>query len=195
MLITFEGIEGSGKSTQIKLLEKFFIDRGEDVILLREPGSTNLGEEIRNILLNSSNDISNNTELLLMFAARAQLIDQIIRKNLNKIILIDRYFHASIAYQGFGRGIDLEKIDKLKNVTECVDPDYTFLLDISPEDGFKRKSGDQMDRIESSGMEFFNRVRDGYLTIADQHDYMHVISSMQSPEDIHHQIVSIINES
>jgi len=130
-----------------------------------------------------------------MFAARAQLIDEIIKPNKDKVILIDRYFHASIAYQGFGRGIDLEKIDHLIAVTECIEPDFTFLLDISPEDGFLRKTGDKMDRIESSGLDFFYKVREGYLTIAAQYDYMYVIPSAQSSDEIHAEIVNIIEHS
>ena len=195
MLISFEGIEGAGKTTQIKLLEDYFLKNNKEVLLLREPGSTDIGEEIRNILLSSNNQISNNTELLLMFAARTQLIDEIIKPNKDKVILIDRYFHASIAYQGFGRGIDLEKINHLIAVTECIEPDFTFLLDISPEDGFLRKTGDKMDRIESSGLDFFYKVREGYLTIAAQHDYMHVIQSAQSSNEIHAEIVNIIENS
>jgi len=195
MLISFEGIEGAGKTTQIKLLEDYFLKNNNEVLLLREPGSTNIGEEIRNILLSNNNQISNNTELLLMFAARAQLIDEIIKSNKDKVILIDRYFHASIAYQGFGRGIDLEKINHLINVTECIEPDFTFLLDISPEDGFIRKTGDKMDRIEFSGLDFFYKVREGYLTIAAQYDYMHVIPSIQSSDGIHAEIVNIIENS
>jgi len=160
MLISFEGIEGAGKTTQIKLLEDYFLKNNKEVLLLREPGSTDIGEEIRNILLSNNNQISNNTELLLMFAARAQLIDEIIKPNKDKVILIDRYFHASIAYQGFGRGIDLEKIDHLIAVTECIEP-----------------------------------IREGYLTIAAQYDYMYVIPSAQSSDEIHAEIVNIIEHS
>jgi len=163
--------------------------------LLREPGSTELGESIREILLSTKNVISDNTELLLMFAARAQLLDQIIKKNIHKVILIDRYFHASIAYQGYGRGLDISKINQLIQITECIQPDYTFLLDISPEDGFRRKSGDKMDRIESAGIEFFNKVRNGYLELAQNNNYMHVISSTQTEQNIHEEIVNIIQRS
>ena len=95
MLISFEGIEGAGKTTQIKLLEDYFLKNNKEVLLLREPGSTDIGEEIRNILLSNNNQISNNTELLLMFAARAQLIDEIIKPNKDKVILIDRYFYPN----------------------------------------------------------------------------------------------------
>lgn len=192
MLISFEGIEGAGKSTQISLLQDYYLKLNKEVLLLREPGSTELGENIREILLSTKNIISDNTELLLMFAARAQLLDQIIKKNIDKVILIDRYFHASIAYQGYGRGLDISKINQLIQITECIQPDYTFLLDISPEDGFQRKSGDKMDRIESAGIEFFNKVRNGYLELAQSNNYMHVISSSQTEQNIHQEIISII---
>ncbi|MEY2973579.1 MAG: hypothetical protein RI886_1356 [Pseudomonadota bacterium] len=195
MLISFEGIEGAGKSTQINLLQDYYLKKNKEVLLLREPGSTELGESIREILLSTKNVISDNTELLLMFAARAQLLDQIIKKNIHKVILIDRYFHASIAYQGYGRGLDISKINQLIQITECIQPDYTFLLDISPEDGFRRKSGDKMDRIESAGIEFFNKVRNGYLELAQNNNYMHVISSTQTEQNIHEEIVNIIQRS
>lgn len=195
MLISFEGIEGAGKSTQINLLQDYYLKKNKEVLLLREPGSTELGESIREILLSTKNVISDNTELLLMFAARAQLLDQIIKKNIHKVILIDRYFHASIAYQGYGRGLDISKINQLIQITECIQPDYTFLLDISPEDGFRRKSGDKMDRIESAGIEFFNKVRNGYLELAQNNHYMHVISSTQTEQNIHEEIVNIIQRS
>ena len=195
MLISFEGIEGAGKSTQINLLQDYYLKKNKEVLLLREPGSTELGESIREILLSTKNVISDNTELLLMFAARAQLLDQIIKKNIDKVILIDRYFHASIAYQGYGRGLDISKINQLIQITECIQPDYTFLLDISPEDGFRRKSGDKMDRIESAGIEFFNKVRKGYLELAQNNNYMHVISSTQTEQNIHEEIVNIIQHS
>ena len=195
MLISFEGIEGAGKSTQINLLQDYYLKKNKEVLLLREPGSTELGESIREILLSTKNVISDNTELLLMFAARAQLLDQIIKKNIDKVILIDRYFHASIAYQGYGRGLDISKINQLIQITECIQPDYTFLLDISPEDGFRRKSGDKMDRIESAGIEFFNKVRNGYLELAQNNHYMHVISSTQTEQNIHEEIVNIIQRS
>lgn len=195
MLISFEGIEGAGKSTQINLLKDHYLKKNKEVLLLREPGSTELGESIREILLSTKNVISDNTELLLMFAARAQLLDQIIKKNIHKVILIDRYFHASIAYQGYGRGLDISKINQLIQITECIQPDYTFLLDISPEDGFRRKSGDKMDRIESAGIEFFNKVRNGYLELAQNNNYMHVISSTQTEQNIHEEIVNIIQRS
>lgn len=195
MLISFEGIEGAGKSTQINLLQDYYLKKNKEVLLLREPGSTELGESIREILLSTKNVISDNTELLLMFAARAQLLDQTIKKNIDKVILIDRYFHASIAYQGYGRGLDISKINQLIQITECIQPDYTFLLDISPEDGFRRKSGDKMDRIESAGIEFFNKVRNGYLELAQNNNYMHVISSTQTEQNIHEEIVNIIQRS
>lgn len=195
MLISFEGIEGAGKSTQINLLQDYYLKKNKEVLMLREPGSTEVGESIREILLSTKNVISDNTELLLMFAARAQLLDQIIKKNIDKVILIDRYFHASIAYQGYGRGLDISKINQLIQITECIQPDYTFLLDISPEDGFRRKSGDKMDRIESAGIEFFNKVRKGYLELAQNNHYMHVISSTQTEQNIHEEIVNIIQRS
>tara|TARA_B100000902_G_scaffold135278_1_gene133624 strand:- start:5129 stop:5728 length:600 start_codon:yes stop_codon:yes gene_type:complete len=165
-LITFEGIEGVGKSTQIEMLNSFIVDSGYSSQILREPGSTRFGEDVRNLLLNSDHDISSNSELLLMFAARSELVNAFLKETKTDFILCDRFYDASIAYQGYGRGLDLKFINSLINFINCPEPDITFLLDLDPAEGFKRKSSDKMDRIESSGLEFFDRVRNGYLNQA-----------------------------
>ena len=195
-IISFEGIEGVGKSTQINLLKDYLESKGLTVIVLREPGSTITGESIRSILLDSKENLSEESELLLMFAARAQLISEKVLNNNVDVILFDRFYDASIAYQGFGRGLSINFIKHLIDFTKCPTPDLTFLLDISVQDGFERKIADIKDRIESSGDEFFNKVRNGYLEIAnDQPGRIKIIDAMDSIESIYEKIIEHVNQT
>ena len=195
-IISFEGIEGVGKSTQINLLKDYLESKGLTVIVLREPGSTITGESIRSILLDSNENLSEESELLLMFAARAQLISEKVLNNNVDVILFDRFYDASIAYQGFGRGLSINFIKNLIDFTKCPTPDLTFLLDISVQDGFERKIADIKDRIESSGDEFFNKVRNGYLEIAnDQPGRIKIIDAMDSIESIYEKIIEHVNQT
>ena len=195
-IISFEGIEGVGKSTQINLLEDYLESKGLTVTVLREPGSTITGENIRSILLDSKENLSEESELLLMFAARAQLISEKVLHNNVDVILFDRFYDASIAYQGFGRGLSINFIKNLIDFTKCPTPDLTFLLDISVQDGFERKIADIKDRIESSGDEFFNKVRNGYLEIAnDQPGRIKIIDAMDSIESIYEKIIEHVNQT
>ena len=129
-IISFEGIEGVGKSTQIKLLTDHFQSNGTSYEQFREPGSSNAGEKIRELLLDKSLQLSSTTELLLMFAARSELINQKINNSLADFVILDRYFHASVAYQGYGRGINVDSINQLIGITECPTPSLTIILDI-----------------------------------------------------------------
>jgi len=195
-IISFEGIEGVGKSTQINLLKDYLESKGLTVTVLREPGSTITGESIRSILLDSKENLSEESELLLMFAARAQLISEKVLNNNVDVILFDRFYDASIAYQGFGRGLSINFIKNLIDFTKCPTPDLTFLLDISVQDGFERKIADIKDRIESSGDEFFNKVRNGYLEIAnDQPGRIKIIDAMDSIESIYEKITEHVNQT
>ena len=191
-LISFEGIEGVGKSTQIELLKKFLINKNLNVEVYREPGATDFGEKIRDILLNSNSNISDITELLLMFSSRSELINHI-AKSKSDYILLDRYYDASIAYQGYGRGISLEIINGLISLINCPEPDSTILLDLTIEDSIKRKINDKKDRIESSSITFFNKVRNGYLKLASEHPKRFlVIDALLDKEYIHKLIVEKI---
>ena len=195
-IISFEGIEGVGKSTQINLLKDYLESKGLTVTVLREPGSTITGESIRSILLDSKENLSEESELLLMFAARAQLISEKVLNNNVDVILFDRFYDASIAYQGYGRGLSINFIKNLIDFTKCPTPDLTFLLDISVQDGFERKIADIKDRIESSGDEFFNKVRNGYLEIAnDQPGRIKIIDAMDSIESIYEKIIEHVNQT
>lgn len=193
-IFSFEGIEGVGKSTQINLLKEYLQTNGYNTEILREPGSTITGESIRSILLDSKENLSSESELLLMFAARAQLISEKVNNSSSDIILFDRFYDASLAYQGFGRNLPIDFIQSLITFINCPEPCLTFLLDISVQDGFERKVNDVKDRIESAGNEFFKKVREGYLEIANNNQSrIKVIDAMQSIDDINKSIIDHVN--
>ena len=195
-LITFEGIDGSGKSTQAKRLVDYLNKSKETAIFVREPGGTTISEEIRDILLNRHlEDINDRTEALLMTGSRAQLTHEIIIPNLNKglHVIADRYSDSTLAYQGGGRQIDLDWLIELnKFATYNLDPNITFFIDVIPEEAFNRKNKDK-DRIELAGIELQNRVRDTYLKISQRfQDRYKVIDGHDSIDNIHTKILDEI---
>ena len=193
-IISFEGIEGVGKSTQIILLKDYLESKNFSVEVFREPGSTIAGEKIRNILLDTSHELTNETELLLMFAARAELVAQKINNNKSDYLLLDRFYDASIAYQGYGRNLSIPFIESLISFTKCPVPENSFLLDISVEEGFARKTHDKKDRIESSSITFFNKVREGYLSIAKENENRFtIVDASMDIDEIHKKIINSIN--
>ena len=191
-LISFEGIEGVGKSTQINLILKWLTSKGLSSKLLREPGSTEFGEKIRELLLSKDYNISAQTELLLMFAARAEMIKEHLAKANEDIVLCDRYYHASIAYQGYGRKLPLELIDSLVLNINCPVPDLTIIYDLDVNLGFKRKAKDDIDRIESSGINFFEDVRKGYQQIANEREEVVILDASESIEILNQQTKALI---
>ena len=186
-LITFEGIEGVGKSTQIILVLDWLKTKGFSTKLLREPGSTIFGEKIRELLLSKDSDISAHTELLLMFAARSEMIKEHLIDSREDFILCDRYYHASIAYQGFGRKLSVDLINVLINGVNCPTPDLTIIYDLDVKAGFKRKTNDVIDRIESSGINFFEDVRKGYQQLAKERSEVEIVDASESIECISQQ--------
>lgn len=171
MFITFEGIDGCGKSTQIQILHKYLQDRGIDVVTIREPGGTSISEQIRDILLSKNNELSSITELLLFESARAQLVADVIKPALagGKIVLSDRFYDSTTVYQGYGRGLNIEDIEKLNMIaTSNIKPDLTFYVHISLELSKERMYSDSLDRIESSGDEFFLKLIDGFNRLAEK---------------------------
>ena len=193
-IISFEGIEGVGKSTQIELLKKFLEKNSKSVEVFREPGSTLSGEKIRDILLDDQYDLSSKTELLLMFSARSELVNKKINNSTADYLLLDRFFDASLAYQGYGRNLSIELISKLVDFIDCPSPDLSFLIDISVEEGFARKINDKIDRIESSGYDFFNKVRNGYLEIAKNNEERFIIiNGSKTVDEIHNNIIQNID--
>ena len=192
-IISFEGIEGVGKSTQINLLKDYLESKNYLIEIYREPGSTPVGEKIRDILLDSNNDLSNETELLLMFAARSELIDKKINTSQCDYLLLDRFYDASMAYQGYGRKLSKDFITSLTSFINCPIPDLSFLLDISVKEGFQRKNSDVKDRIESSSNDFFNKVRKGYKTIAKANkNRFEIINAANNIDKIHQIIIKKI---
>ena len=191
-IISFEGIEGVGKSTQIDLLHNYLLNAGKTVKKFREPGSTIPSEKIRNILLDANITLTSQTELLLMYASRSELVANEILSNQFDFILLDRYFDASMAYQGYGRNLDKDFINSLKTFINAPDPDLTILLDIDPVKGFERKSGDSMDRIESSGLKFFNDVRNGYLELANQYPRIKCIDAEKEANTISLEVINLV---
>jgi dTMP kinase len=173
LFITFEGPEGGGKSTQIRLLAAALEAQGRSVLMTREPGGTSIGDAVRQILLDPANiAMTPRAETLLFNAARAQLVEQVIRPALaaGKVVLCDRFADSTLAYQGYGHGQALEPLRQLAAyATNGLAPDYTILLDIEPAEGLRRKrAGDDIEwnRMEEHELAFHRAVRQGYLTLA-----------------------------
>jgi dTMP kinase len=171
VFISFEGIEGSGKSTQIDLLESHLMELGYKVAKLREPGGTLMGEKIRDIFLqDTSEKVDPITEAFLLYASRKHLDQNFLREKINQgyIVIADRYSDATVAYQCFGKGLEKDFIDLIHNSSNLLTPNLTFYMDISAEMSRERISDREMDRMESESVEFFDRVRQGYLQIASE---------------------------
>lgn len=203
--ITIEGVEGSGKTTQAALLAEYLRKQGIDVVETREPGGTEVGEKIRQILLSPvQSSLTAMSELLLFLAARAQQVAEVIAPALasGKWVVCDRFCDATIAYQGHGRGIETRAIQKTNDIaTGGLKPDITVLLDLDVETGISRAvtakrefaDGKHGDRMEKEHKEFHRRVRKGYLQLAEQQpDRIKVIPVTGSIEDIHKRIVSFV---
>ncbi len=200
MFITFEGLDFCGKSTQVKLLIEYLEKKGNKVCLLREPGGTLISEKIRDILLDKkNNEMCIESELLLFYASRAQLIKEKILPELaaGNIVISDRFHDSSTAYQGYGRGLSVEFIDKLNNfVVNNSSPDITFFIDLPISEIEKRKLNckkEDLDRIESSELEFWEKVRTGYHQIAKNESRFCIIDGTKSIDEIHLNIRDAIN--
>lgn len=196
LLITFEGGEGCGKSTHADLLKTYLEDKSFKVLLLREPGGTEEGEKLRKILLEGKSKISSLTELFLFLASRRELVRKVIEPTLkkNKVVICDRFMDSTVAYQGYGRGINTELVSKLNSLVvgkEAV-PDITFVLDTDKHLGFKSKGED---RIEAEDDSFHKRVREGYLEIAKKDPKrVKVISVEGKISDIQDKIRKLVDE-
>lgn len=195
ILITFEGIDFSGKSVQANLLKERLESRHVPVLLLREPGGTPISEKIREIVLDRTHgEMCRETEVLLYSAARAQMVRECILPHLEKgtTVICDRYFDSTTAYQGIGREIDLNFIKKLNNFSvQEIMPDLTFLIDLAPETALQRhqSKGQSLDRLENEKRDFHKRVREGYLELAgNETERFVIIDGMQSVADIQKEI-------
>lgn len=200
--VSFEGIEGCGKTTQITLLSEYLKKHSIAHTITREPGGTAVGEGIRKILLNSETiRLTAASELLLFYASRSQNIQEKIKPALerNEIVICDRYYHASMAYQGYGRGIPLDFIRKLTDlVCDPYRPDLTFLLDIEPEIGLARARArnhgriENEDRFEAEDLEFYNRVREGYLELASEDERIQLLYADRPIETVHRHVLTLL---
>ena len=195
--ITFEGPEGSGKSTQAHLLAEDLESKGLNVMLTREPGGEQVSEQIRKILLDGSdNSLTEHTELLLYLAARAQHTERIIHPHLRvgSMVICARYIDSTVAYQGYGSGLDLDLIRRMNAfVTDGLIPDLTFLLDIAVEVGLRRQS--QQNRMERKAVEYHQKVRQGFLEEARLNpERIVVIDASQDIDSIQQQILRLVAE-
>lgn len=205
MFITFEGIEGTGKSTQITKIKEYYESQGKEVFLTMEPGGSRVGTELRKMLLHVDNkDITPITELFLYLADRAQHIAQIIRPALEegKVVLCDRFADSTIVYQGYGRGLDTQVLKQLNEVAvDGLWPDLTIILDIDPEIGLKRAmlrniedgKAKEEGRFEAEHISFHNRIREGYLTWAAlNRDRIKIVNAAATPEDVFDRIKNVL---
>jgi len=190
LLITFEGIDVSGKSTQIQLLGDKLREFGHDVLLLRDPGSTTISEQVRNILLDTVNHkMGAHAELLLYEAARAQMVHEFIQPALTRkrLVLLDRFYDSTTAYQGYGRDLPLETVERANRIGSVgIVPDLSFFIDIGWEESIRRKSHDHADRdrLEKEDQTFFEKVRRGYLDRVEKEERVRLIDVHRSIDDV-----------
>lgn len=199
LFITFEGVEGAGKTTNIDFIAEKIQAAGHNILLTREPGGTSVGEAIREILIsNELPEMHPDTELLLMFAARAEHLQRKILPALNQgtWVLCDRFTDATYAYQGAGRGIDSEHIESLESLVQGgLQPDYTFLFDLDAHIGLARaQSRGEADRFEQQHIDFFNRVRNQYLKMANENQERYrIVNAQHDLETVQSQISGILS--
>ena len=194
MLITFEGIDGSGKSTQISLLKKYITNSGKDVEVLREPGGTDISELIRGMLLNPEIEIDPVTELLLFSSARSQLIAEKVKPLLAKdvVIILDRFYDSTTAYQGYGRGsLPIDQVHQINRVaSHGIAPDITFYLRLSLEESANRTAHMEKDRMEQSGIEFYQNVIKGFDELAEKEVRFVTIDASKTVEEVNKLVLS-----
>lgn len=197
LFVTFEGGDGCGKTTQLNLVEKYLSEKGQNIIKTREPGSIGLGQKLREVLLHYDGDVASTAEAFLFLADRAQHIEKLVLPAIEegKIVLCDRHTDSTIAYQGYGRGENIEQIKMLNNLaTQGLKPDLTLIFDVSEEIA-QTRVGAEKDRMESAGNEFHKRVRNGYLEIAKQEpSRVKVIDANLSIEEVFQQVKKYIDE-
>lgn len=197
MFITFEGVDGCGKTTQLNKLAEYLKSKNYDTIITLEPGGSEIGKNLRQILLHHKGFVANGTELFLYLADRAQHTKEIVIENINKgkIVLCDRSIDSTVAYQGYARGYDIEKINLLNDIaTDGYKPDLTLLFDIDVEVSNQR-IGKNKDRLEKEGLDFQNKVRNGYLELAKKYpERIKIIDSGKPVEEVFDCVKKIIDE-
>ena len=197
LFISFEGIDGCGKTTQIELLKKYLIEKNYEIIVTLEPGGCDIGKKLREILLFNKGFVSDVAEMFLYLADRAQHIEEIVEKNVNegRIVLCDRCIDSTVAYQGYGRKGNIEQINILNDIaTKGIKPDLTIIFDVDLETAQERV-GNTKDRMEKEGFEFHKRVKEGYLEIAKKYpDRIKVINSNQKIDKVFSDLKKIIDK-
>ena len=197
LFITFEGIEGSGKSTQSRKLQEFFLENKINAILTREPGGCEISEEIRKILLAEKfGNMQVLSEILLNFTARLEHVEQVIKPALmqGKVVICDRFFDSTYEYQGSAQGVDFAIIQSIQKITlGDFQPDITFLIDVEVEQAFERiKSRSDNNRYEKLGLEFHQKVRSGFLKLIDKNKRIKKIDGLQDPKQVLLDIVKYL---
>lgn len=200
LFITIEGTDGSGKTTQMKFIKEYLQKSGREVLLTREPGGTRISEKIREIILNPVfTEMGVNAEMLLYAAARAQLVSELIKPALEQgnIVVCDRFVDSTYAYQGYGRGLDMEMLVSINNIAiDGVMPDLTFFFDLNPVEALKRrKASSEPDRIENEKMDFHNKVYSGYISLSKKYSgRIKRIDSNRTVEEIWCEVRSILDK-
>ncbi len=205
LFITFEGPEGSGKSTQARMLVEWLESLGYDVVATREPGGTRIGEAVRRIILSvEHSEMNPRTEALLFSAARAQLVFQVIKPALEegKIVVSDRYADSTMAYQGYGHQLEIEDLKAITRfATGGLVPDITFYLDLPVEEGLERKArdsvngGEKLNRLDLAAVEYHKKVRNGYLKLVEENGRWHVLDAKKPPHTIQEEIRKVVRKS
>ena len=197
LFITFEGADGSGKTTQLNKIKELLMEKGFDVVVTREPGALDIGQKIRNILLHNEGFVSDRCEMFLFLADRSQHIDALIKPAIEqgKIVLCDRHTDSTIAYQGYGRGQDIELLKKLNEIAvNGLKPDLTLLFDVSTQTA-QNRVGNEKDRMEAAGMEFHSKVRKGYLELQKENpERIKIIDANASIDEVFDNTKNIVLE-
>lgn len=195
LFITFEGADGSGKTTQLNKIKEMLEEKGFDVVVTREPGALDIGQKIRNILLHHEGVVSDRCEMFLFLADRSQHVETFIKPLLKegKIVLCDRHIDSTIAYQGYGRGQDIKLLKDLNAIAvNGLNPDLTLLFDVSTETA-QTRVGNEKDRMESAGIEFHKKVRNGYLSLQKENsDRIKIIDANKSIEEVFENTKNIV---
>lgn len=201
LFLTIEGGEGVGKSTFAGSLEAYLREKGHQVVRTREPGGTKLSEALRQLLLESETEVGSHAELLLFLAARSQHLEELILPALHagKFVICERFHDSTIAYQGCARHLGMTYVEELcKLSTEGIVPDYTFFLDLDPEEGIKRiktKRGQPLDRMEQQEIQFHREVRQGFLHLADKYpERIHILDAALPPEKVFAEAIVRLND-
>lgn len=196
--VVVEGVEGAGKTTQVARLADWLAARGVPHTVAREPGGTRVGEAVREVVLNRLDlDVPAETELLLLLAARAAFVRRVVRPALERgeVVVADRFEHSTLAYQGYGRGLDLAEVERLNRfATGGIRPDVTLILDVPVDVGMarQRREGKDSDRMEREGRAFLERVRGGYLALAGRDPSARLVDAAGSPDEVHRAVVAAV---